>query len=166
MGNRAQIHVFQFTAHRHAPREPGRAQATGLEVRRDVGVRERNYGIFEGRTFAEVERVFPEEFQKYRSRDPHYSIEGGESAVQFRDRIVEALAQIARRHPGQRSVVVTHGGVVGALYRVALEMPMDAPRVYTARNASVNSFRFEADRWLLEIWGDVSHLEEESLDDE
>ena len=43
---------------------------------------------------------------------------------------------------------------------------MDAPRVYTARNASVNSFRFEADRWLLEIWGDVSHLEEESLDDE
>jgi probable phosphoglycerate mutase len=142
------------------------AAATGLPVIRDSGVRERNYGIFEGRTFAEVEQVFPEAFEKYRTRDPHYAIDGGESAVQFRDRIVAALAEIARRHAGQRSVVVTHGGVVGALYRVALDMPMDAPRVYTTRNASLSSFRFEAERWVLEVWGDVAHLDGESLDDE
>jgi probable phosphoglycerate mutase len=142
------------------------ALATGRKVTQEIGVRERNYGIFEGHTFAEVETVFPEEFQKYRARDPHYSIEGGESAVQFRDRILAALAEIARRHPGQRSVVVTHGGVVGSMYRVAMELPLDAPRVYTTRNASVNRFGFDAGRWVLEVWGDVSHLNEESMDDE
>ncbi len=140
-------------------------EATGLAVISDMGVRERNYGIFEGHTFAEVEQVFPAEFQKYRLRDPHYSMEGGESAVQFRDRIVAALANIARRHAGKLSVVVTHGGVVGAMYRVAMEQPLDAPRVYTTRNASLNRFRFEEERWVLEVWGDVAHLEEESLDD-
>lgn len=140
--------------------------ATGHKVTHDIGVRERNYGIFEGHTFAEVEQVFPQEFQKYRARDPDYSIEGGESAVQFRDRIVAALAGIAQRHTGQRSVVVTHGGVVGAMYRVALELPLDAPRVYTTRNASLNRFGFAAGRWVLEVWGDVSHLNEKSMDDE
>ncbi len=142
------------------------AAATGLPATHEAGVRERNYGIFEGRTFAEVEEVFPEEFQKYRMRDPHYAIDGGESAVQFRDRIVAALAEIARRHAGKRSVVVTHGGVIGALYRVSLDMPMDAPRVYATRNASLNRFRFDAGRWVLEVWGDVAHLDgEDSLDD-
>lgn len=140
--------------------------AAGLEVTRHTGVRERNYGIFEGHTFAEVETIFPEEFQKYRGRDPHFSIEGGESAVQFRDRIVAALSEIALRHEGRRSVVVTHGGVVGSMYRVAMEQPLDAPRVYTTRNASVNRFRFEGQRWVLEVWGDVAHLDEESMDDE
>jgi len=142
------------------------AAATGLPVTHAAGVRERNYGIFEGRTFAEVEQVFPEAFHKYRTRDPHFAIDGGESAVQFRDRIVAALAEIARRHAGQRAAVVTHGGVIGALHRVALEMPLDAPRVYTTRNASLSRFRFDAERWVLEVWGDIAHLEEESLDDE
>ncbi len=142
------------------------AAATGMAAIPDAGVRERNYGIFEGRTFAEIEKVFPADFQKYRTRDPHYAIEGGESAVQFRDRIVASLEAIARRHAGGRAVVVTHGGVVGSLYRVAMAMPLDAPRVYSMRNASLNRFRFGSDRWELEVWGDVSHLEEESLDDE
>ena len=142
------------------------AAATGLAANRDAGVRERNYGIFEGRTFAEVEKVFPEAFEKYRTRDPHYTIDGGESAVQFRDRIVASLSDIARRHAGQRAAVVTHGGVVGAMYRVAMDMPMDAPRVYTTRNASLNRFRFDAGRWIVEVWGDVAHLDEEALDDE
>lgn len=140
--------------------------ATGLAVIEEMGVRERNYGIFEGHTFAEVEQVFPKEFQKYRERDPHYSIDGGESAAQFRDRIVAALAEIARRHAGQRCVVVTHGGVVGSMYRVTMDQPLDAPRVYTTRNASVNRFLFQAERWVLEVWGDVSHLDQESLDDQ
>ncbi|MFM9967184.1 MAG: histidine phosphatase family protein [Burkholderiales bacterium] len=142
------------------------ATATGLALSQDIGVRERNYGIFEGYTFAEVEKVFPAEFEKYRVRDPHYSIEGGESAIQFRDRIVAAFGEIARRHIGKRSVVVTHGGVIGSMYRVATEQPLDAPRVYTTRNASVNRFKFEGERWVLEVWGDVAHLGEESLDDE
>lgn len=142
------------------------AVATRIAAVVEPGVRERNYGIFEGRTFAEVEQVFPDEFAKYRTRDPNYSIQGGESAVQFRDRIIKALAGIAERHPGQRSVVVTHGGVVGSMYRVAMQMPLDAPRVYTTRNASLNRFRFDAGTWMVEVWGDVGHLEGGSLDDE
>lgn len=142
------------------------AAATRIAAVNEPGVRERNYGIFEGCTFAEIEQIFPEEFAKYRTRDPHYSIQGGESAVQFRDRIIKALAGIAERHPGQRSVVVTHGGVVGSMYRVAMQMPLDAPRVYTTRNASLNRFRFDAGTWMVEVWGDVGHLDSESLDDE
>mgnify|MGYP006281981059 CR=1 FL=1 len=142
------------------------ARATGLTLRPEPGVRERGYGVFEGFTFEEIGVEFPEAYAKFRSRDPHFAAEKGESAVQFRDRVMAALADIASRHVGQRTVVVTHGGVVGSMYRVATDTPLDAPRIAPARNASLNHLLFNAGRWTLEVWGDIAHLDEESLDDE
>ena len=51
--------------------------ATGLRVIHDAALRERNYGAFEGRTFAEVARDFPAEYERFRTRDPHYVPPGG-----------------------------------------------------------------------------------------
>jgi probable phosphoglycerate mutase len=141
------------------------AAATGLRVIHDAALRERNYGAFEGRTFAEVERDFPAEYEKFRTRDPDYLPPGGESAAQFRDRVMAALERIAAEADGRRVAVVTHGGVLGIAYRYAMDIPLDARRGYSLANASLNHFRYAAGRWLLEAWGDVAHLPAESPDE-
>jgi probable phosphoglycerate mutase len=140
------------------------AAATGLAIAEDPDLRERNYGVFEGRTFSEVERAFPEEYRRFRARDPHYAAPEGESAVQFRDRVVAALERIAGCAIGKRVAVVTHGGVLGVLYRHATGMALDTPRDYSIANASLNRLCFSAGRWRIEAWGDVAHLEIESRD--
>ena len=141
------------------------AAATALPVAYDPGLRERNYGVFEGRTYAEIETDFPADYARFRKRDPEHAAPGGESAVQFDSRVSAALGAIAERAPGKRIAVVTHGGVLSVMYRRAKSIPIDAPRTYTLANASLNRFRHSTGRWTLETWGDVAHLSAESLDD-
>jgi len=139
--------------------------ATGLPVVFDSGVREHNYGVFEGLTFTEVERDFPEAYARFRTRDPHFAPEGGESMLQFRDRVLGALGRIAEQSDGGRVVVVTHGGVLGAMYRHAMNIPLDAPRSFAIANAGINCLRYERGVWQVVAWCDVSHLPETVIDD-
>ncbi len=140
------------------------AAAVELEIVYDDALRERNYGIFEGRTYQEIERDYPEAYRKFRSRDPHYAPPEGETVLQFRDRTVAALERVASRAGGICAAVVTHGGVLGILYRHATGMPLESRRTYTLHNASVNRFAYDGTRWSLEAWGDVAHLPAESID--
>src|SRR5882672_1446487 len=107
--------------------DPGKAMTLKNAV---VALAQRNYGVFEGHSFTGIESAFPEEFEKFRTRDPHYVPPEGESAAQFRDRVVTALEIVAARTRGRRVAVVTHGGVLGAMYRQAMNIPLDAKRDY------------------------------------
>lgn len=136
--------------------------ATGLQVIHDRELRERAYGVFEGCRYTEVGSRFAAEYERFRSRDPTYAPPGGESAAQFRERVLAAFRRIAAEATGQYAAVVTHGGVLGILYREAMGMPLEAPRDYPIANASLNRLRFAEGRWSLDGWGDVAHLPAES----
>ena len=78
----------------------------------------------------------------------------------FRDRVIPALTEIARASEGSRILVITHGGVVGTLYRHAMSMSLDEKRRYALFNASINRFRYVDDTWHMDVWGDISHLDD------
>jgi probable phosphoglycerate mutase len=135
------------------------AEATGHAIIADAGLRERHFGVFEGLTAAEIENGYPEEYARFRSRDPDYVVPGGESARVFRDRCMASLERIARHHRAQTVVIVTHGLVLDMAYRAAQGLPLDAQRPVPLLNASLNVFS-HAGGWRLESWGDVAHLTE------
>jgi 2,3-bisphosphoglycerate-dependent phosphoglycerate mutase len=134
------------------------AAATGLAPLFNATLRERAYGVFESFTWPEIEARYPEEYARLQTRNPAYAVPGGESALEFRERLLAAMADIADRHSGQRVVIVTHGGALGMLYRVASAMPLDAQRDYVLPNAALNRFAWRDGRIGLESWGDVAHL--------
>jgi probable phosphoglycerate mutase len=77
----------------------------GLPVVLDPGLREKDWGTWEGLTAIERDRV---EFV-------------GESTAAHQDRILQALRRIAGLHPGEgRVLVVTHGGSVRRVQTAAL----------------------------------------------
>jgi len=135
------------------------ARATGLVPRVDPALRERCYGAFEGRTWPEIERDFPDQYAQHLTGDPSVSAHGGESMLQFRDRAVGALTRIADASGDARVVIVAHGGVLGMLYRHVMNIPLQAPRNYAMPNASLNRFAFESGLWRLIAWGDLSHID-------
>jgi 2,3-bisphosphoglycerate-dependent phosphoglycerate mutase len=141
------------------------SEATGLPVRLDPGLRERRYGIFEGKTWPEIERQHPEEFARHAARDPDHQVPGGESPRQFRERVLRALAHIAGEAGAERIAIVTHGGVLDVIYREAAGIPLDAPRAHALRNATLNRLRLADGRWELDRWGEADHLAGVSLDD-
>ena len=140
------------------------AMRTGHEIMVEPRLRERNMGIFQGLTPAEVESRYPDEYLRFKSNDPEYAIPGGESMQQLFERCVACFADLAERHAGMTLAAVTHGGVLAMLYRHATAMPLAAPRDFPLHNTGVNRFRRRTDGWELQHWGDIAHLER-ALDD-
>ena len=135
------------------------AAVTGHEIVTDARLRERHLGVFQGLSGDEIKDKHPEEYRLHRTLGPEYVIPGGESVRQQVARNVDCLDEIALKHPGEKVVVVTHGGVVSGLFRHALDIPLDAPRRFEFVNAGLNVFAYEDGHWILRTWGDVSHLD-------
>jgi broad specificity phosphatase PhoE len=88
------------------------AARSGSEVVALRELREIDVGDWQGLTWPEIEARHPDGAARW-GRDGH-GWDGGETYDQLRERIVAALHVIAERHPGQRVLVVGHGGTVRA----------------------------------------------------
>ena len=133
----------------------------------DTRLRERDLGVMQGLTTQEMLERCPDVFDSFRNAGPDYIVPEGESFRQFHERCVEALEDYVSRHQGERVLLVTHGGVLGAILRYVTGIPLEAPRRYVLLNGSVNVVDNLSGNWNLLHWGDVSHLRDmESLDDE
>ena len=93
----------------------GRALERAPHVARKL--RERSFGLLEGKTFAELAETHPEEVERYRRRGEKDAIPGAEPYAEFEQRSLRAIRAIARRE--ERAIVVTHGGVIKVLLRAA-----------------------------------------------
>ena len=142
------------------------ASLTGLPLQLDPRLRERAFGRFEGMTYAEIEQRFPDESRRWRQRDPDFAPEGGgEALAAFQARAVAAVAAIASRHRGRHVAVITHGGVLDALYRAAARVALDAPRTWHLGNAGINRLLHGEAGFTLVGWGDTGHLQGTSLEE-
>ena len=130
----------------------------GLEVVTDARLREKHLGCLQGMVMADFEREQPELYACLRSDDPDFALPGGESTRQVYDRSVACTNDLARRHAGERLLVVSHGGILGCFLRHALGLPILGPRNYALYNASINVFTISDDVWRLEQWGLTDHL--------
>jgi len=135
------------------------AQAQGLVVQLDAGLRERHFGSFEGHSFAEIEARWPEQALRWRQRDPDFGPGGGEVLRSFYERCVACALRLASTHAGQSVALVAHGGVLDCLYRAALGIELSAPRSWPVANATVNRLLCTPQGLTLVGWNDASHLE-------
>jgi len=139
------------------------AVATGAPLVTDVRLRERGFGRFEGRTYAEIVRQWPQEAERWRRREPDFGPGGGEALQAFYTRCVDAALELAAGHPGQVIAVVAHSGVLDCLYRAAVGLELSAPRSWQIGNATINRLLFNGERLQLVGWNDNAHLEGDRL---
>jgi 2,3-bisphosphoglycerate-dependent phosphoglycerate mutase len=141
------------------------SQAVNVPVVSDEGLRERGFGIFEGKTFDEVAQLWPDQAQRWRQRDPDFFPEGGESLTMFRDRILAASQTLTARHPGEQIAIVAHGGVMDVLYRAATGQSIQAPRTWSLGNAVINRLLWSPTAFTLVGWNDAQHLEDSAMNE-
>jgi probable phosphoglycerate mutase len=142
------------------------AHATERPLHAHQGLRERGFGVFQGRTFTEIEAAWPEQAQRWRKREPHWAPEGGESLAALRERISRTASELGARHPGEQIVLVAHGGVMDALYRIATGQELQAPRTWNLGNAAINRLLWTPDGLTLVGWADTRHLDDDVTLDE
>ena len=159
----AAIYASDLTRAWETAQYVGRAQ--GIVVTKEIGLRERGFGDFEGKTFAEIEVLLPEQSMRWRKRDPDFSPAGGESLVTLRSRVISAAQRLAALHPGELIAMVGHGGVMDVLYRAATRLDIQAPRTWALANAAINRLLWTPEGFSLVGWADTHHLDDDSLDE-
>jgi len=140
------------------------AALLGLPVRLEPRLRERHYGKFETLTYAEARARLPEDYARFRAKDPDYDFGSGESLRAFHERAVACVAGIAARHAGAAVLVFTHGGVLEMVHRHAHGTGISAPRDFEIPNAALNWIEIGPQSWRVRAWAQVAHLER-ALDD-
>jgi len=139
--------------------------ATARQVHCHVGLRERKFGTFEGQTYADIEKQWPEAAHRWKTREPDFAPEGGESPVQLMSRVEHTVNTLAARHPGQQIALVAHGGVMDMLYRLATRQSVSAVRTWNLGNTAINRLLWSERTLTLVGWADLRHLESPTLDE-
>ena len=142
------------------------ANPAARQVHPHTGLRERGFGIFEGQTYAQINLDWPEESRRWRQRDPHFAPQGGETLTELRERVTDTVNTLASQHVGAQIVLVAHGGVMDALYRLATRVDIEAPRSWDLGNAAINRLLWTPDGLTLVGWSDTRHLDDATLDEE
>ncbi|MFT5727309.1 MAG: broad specificity phosphatase PhoE [Desulforhopalus sp.] len=81
----------------------------------DKRLREQNWGDWEGLTIPALKRDYKEELKKRVALGWEFSAPGGETRSSVLERVCKALQSIRQNHPGKRTIIVCHQGVIKAL---------------------------------------------------
>ncbi len=142
------------------------SEASNLNILPDPRLRERNMGVLQGLTDSEMAKSFPKVCSNLMKLNPDYIIPEGDSSRQSFSKNIECLNEIARLHPGNSVLIVTHGGVLINFFKYIVGLSLDSPRKFKVWSGSINTFSYDGEGWKLLGWGDVSHLKGISILDE
>ena len=127
-------------------------------------LRERHLGALQGLTTDDAPQREPDLWISHISRNIDENLRDGESIKKFADRIHQALEQIRKQHLGKTILLVSHGGALDMMYRIASNQALDAEKAVSVPNASLNWISHDGLVWKVDAWADTSHLEDLALD--
>ena len=136
----------------------------GVNAVSDEALRERHLGALQGLTTADALALKPKLWEIHLSRDLGHSLEGGESIQEFARRVHSALEKIRLQNYGKTILLVSHGGTLDMMYRLASSQALEAARAVNVPNASLNWISHDGSSWSVDRWADTSHLRGLALD--
>jgi probable phosphoglycerate mutase len=135
------------------------AERCGLQVRVDDGLREADFGDWEGLTFAEVQQRWPDDLHKWLSDTEVAPTGGGESFATVAQRIAVTRDRLLARYAGRTVLLVTHVTPIKTLVRLALDAPPSSLFRMELSAACVSAVAYYADgNASVRLVNDTSHL--------
>ncbi|GAA2333958.1 bifunctional RNase H/acid phosphatase [Streptomyces cuspidosporus] len=135
------------------------AARLGLDVRIEEGLRETDFGAWEGLTFGEVRERYPDDLQAWLTSSKAAPTGGGESFATVARRVAVARDKLVARYAGRTVLLVTHVTPIKTLVRLALGAPPEALFRMEISAASVSALAYYADgNASLRLLNDTAHL--------
>ncbi|MEU6815333.1 bifunctional RNase H/acid phosphatase [Streptomyces sp. NPDC046860] len=135
------------------------ADRLGLDVSVDDGLRETDFGAWEGLTFGEVRERYPDDLTAWLADPAVRPTGGGESFTETAERIEETRARLVARYRGRTVLLVTHVTPIKTLLRLALGAPPESLFRMELSAASLSAVAYYADgNASVRLFNDTSHL--------
>ncbi|MEU3921304.1 bifunctional RNase H/acid phosphatase [Streptomyces sp. NPDC029004] len=142
-------------------RETAEAVATrlGLDVRIDEGLRETDFGAWEGLTFAEVQERYADDLSAWLASPKVQPTGGGESFATVARRVAATRDRLVARYAGRTVLLVTHVTPIKTLVRLALGAPPESLFRMELSAASISAVAYYSDGTAsVRLLNDTSHL--------
>ncbi|MDG4864035.1 histidine phosphatase family protein, partial [Streptomyces sp. T-3] len=135
------------------------AARLGLDVTIEQGLRETDFGAWEGLTFGEVRERYPEDLEAWLASPKAAPTGGGESFAQVSRRVSTARDKLLGTYAGRTVLLVTHVTPVKTLIRLALGAPPESLFRMELSAASLSAVAYYADgNASVRLLNDTSHL--------
>lgn len=106
------------------------------------GLRERNFGTWEGLTLAQIRARRPKEYEAWGKKPWAFKPKGGEGVNALAARVLAAFGKIRKSHPDGPVAVVAHGGVIRVFLGDCLGMPVENLFRIAQEHGAVNVVEF------------------------
>jgi len=135
------------------------AEPHGALVQPRDGLREVSHGRWEGRTRAEVEALYPEEYARWEADPYSFAPTGGETGLAVTARALPALLEIVGAHPGEHVLIASHKATIRLLIGSILGFDLRRYRDHLDQSpASLNILDFkDLAHARLSLFNDTSH---------
>ncbi|GAA4552738.1 bifunctional RNase H/acid phosphatase [Streptomyces collinus] len=135
------------------------AARLGLDVGIDDGLRETDFGAWEGLTFAEVRERHPDDLNAWLASPDAEPTGGGESFAATATRLAATRDRLVAAHAGRTVLLVTHVTPIKTLVRLALGAPPESLFRMELSAASLSVVAYYADgNASVRLLNDTSHL--------
>jgi probable phosphoglycerate mutase len=135
------------------------AAGRGLTVKVSAGLRERSFGVLEGKTLPEAARISGSWFLSWQADRLLKSPPDGETQPEMSQRVMEVVRRIFAAHPGKSVAIAGHGGPIkSAVYHV-LSIPLSLWDLTFIANGSITTLRGTPDVMRVVTVNDICHLQ-------
>lgn len=103
-----------------------------LPVHYAPGLREQDWGQWEGQTLADIKKTQKKELLRQVAKGWEFQAPGGESRAVVRNRVFASLHSIVKKHVGEKLLLVCHQGIIKIIfYHLSSSnfLPGETPRV-------------------------------------
>ena len=116
-------------------------QGVPLEIEKRLV--EYDFGIWEGKTAAELMQTDAVALQNFWQDPERYPPPSGESMTAFSERVLQAWQDITLRHQGRRVLLISHGGVIRRLLCYTQGLPLNQLLSLDVGHGSMHKFGLE-----------------------
>ncbi|MEU4272802.1 bifunctional RNase H/acid phosphatase [Streptomyces sp. NPDC026092] len=135
------------------------AARLGLDVRVEDGLRETDFGAWEGLTFGEVRERYAEDLDAWLASPKAAPTGGGESFATVARRVSATRDRLTAAYAGRTVLLVTHVTPIKTLVRLALGAPPESLFRMELSAASLSAVAYYADgNASVRLLNDTSHL--------
>ena len=114
-------------------------------------------GEWNGLTFSQVLKKYPEGLSKILSEPDKTTLAGAESSVEFITRVKNVIDGLVAQNIGNRIIIVTHPEVIQAAICAALDIPADKlPKIFIRTGSATQISYF--DEWASLVYSDYVPL--------
>ncbi|MFW5976402.1 MAG: alpha-ribazole phosphatase [Bacillota bacterium] len=129
-----------------------------VKVIKKSGLKEINFGDWEGLTYEEIEKNNSEKIKKWNNNPWSNSPPAGESLESFYQKVVNTIDGIIEKNKGDTILIVSHGGVIKTYLTYILDMPPENYWQFDTASTGISNIKFYNNKAIIDRINSRPHL--------